>query len=131
MSEFESLGLRGGIWQGIVRRATPPGRLLLVHAGRRVAEARVTPEGDGRWRVATALPAERLSEGVQTFLLLEDPAGAEATQTQAQPAAGAVQLAHLTLIAGEMVDADLRAELDLLRSELDLVKRELRRLGRD
>ena len=30
MSEFESLGLRGGIWQGIVQRATPPGRLLLV-----------------------------------------------------------------------------------------------------
>ena len=48
-----------------------------------------------------------------------------------QPAPGAVQLAHLTLIAGEMVDCDLRAELDLLRSELDLVKRELRRLGRD
>ena len=33
MSEFESLGLRGGIWQGIVQRATPPGRLLLVHEG--------------------------------------------------------------------------------------------------
>ena len=129
MSEFESLGLRGGIWQGIVQRATPPGRLLLMHAGRRVAEARVTPEGAGRWRIATAIPAERLSDGVQTFLLLEDPAGAAAEG--GQPAPGAVQLAHLTLIAGEMADSDLRAELDLLRSELDLVKRELRRLGRD
>lgn len=126
MSEFQSLGLRGGIWQGIVQRATPPGRLLLVHAGRRVAEARVTPEGEGRWCVAAAIPAERLSDGIQSFLLLEDPAGAEGSQ----PAPGAVQLAHLTLIAGEMADTDLRAELDLLRAELDLVKRELRRLAR-
>ena len=127
MSEFESLGLRGGIWQGVVQRAAPPGRLLLIHAGRRVAEARVTPEGEGRWRVAIAIPAERLSDGVQTFLLLEDPAESDG----AQPAPGAVQLANLTLIAGEMADTDLRAELDLLRSELDLVKRELRRLARD
>ncbi|MBP6677842.1 MAG: hypothetical protein KA156_02010 [Paracoccus sp.] len=127
MSEFESLGLRGGIWQGVVQRAAPPGRLLLIHAGRRVAEARVTPEGEGRWRVAIAIPAERLSDGVQTFLLLEDPADSDG----AQPAPDAVQLAHLTLIAGEMADTDLRAELDLLRSELDLVKRELRRLARD
>lgn len=126
MSEFQSLGLRGGIWQGFVQRATPPGRLLLVHAGRRVAEARVTPEGEGRWRVAAAIPAERLSDGIQSFLLLEDPAGSEGSQ----PAPGAVQLAHLTLIAGEMADTDLRAELDLLRAELDLVKRELRRLAR-
>lgn len=126
MSEFESLGLRGGIWQGIVQRATPPGRLLLVHAGRRVAEARVTPEGEGRWRVATAIPAEKLSDGIQSFLLLEDPAGTDGPQ----PAPEAVQLAHLTLIAGEIADTDLRAELDLLRAELELIKRELRRLGR-
>ena len=86
MSEFESLGLRGGIWQGVVQRAAPPGRLLLIHAGRRVAEARVTPEGEGRWRVAIAIPAERLSDGVQTFLLLEDPAESDG----AQPAPGAV-----------------------------------------
>ena len=127
MSEFESLGLRGGIWQGVVQRAAPPGRLLLIHAGRRVAEARVTPEGEGRWRVAIAIPAERLSDGVQTFLLLEDPAESDG----AQPAPGAVQLAHLTLIAGEMADSDLRGDLDLLRSELDLVNRDLRRLARD
>jgi hypothetical protein len=125
MSEFESLGLRGGIWQGMLQRPTPPGRLSLVHLGHRLSEARITAEGEGRWRIATAIPAERLSDGVQTFLLVEDQADKGAPL---EP--GARQLAHLSLVAGEMLDADLRAELDLLRSELDLVKRELRRLAR-
>ena len=44
MDEFESLGLKSGIWQGVLRRDTAPGRLLLVHLGSRVAEARVTPQ---------------------------------------------------------------------------------------
>ena len=74
MNEFETLGLRGGIWQGILQRKTPPARLLLVHMGARIAEARATPEGDGRWRITVAIPAERLSDGVQTFLLVEDEA---------------------------------------------------------
>ena len=125
MNEFETLGLRGGIWQGILQRKTPPARLLLVHMGARIAEARATPEGDGRWRITVAIPAERLSDGVQTFLLVEDEA-----QGVAPPDPGAVQLSHLTVGAGEPLDLDLRAELDLLRGELDLMKKELRRLAR-
>ncbi|MFO1138365.1 MAG: hypothetical protein U1E41_04730 [Paracoccus sp. (in: a-proteobacteria)] len=125
MNEFETLGLRGGIWQGILQRKTPPARLLLVHMGARIAEARATPEGDGRWRITVAIPAERLSDGVQTFLLVEDEA-----QGVAPPDPGAVQLSHLTVVAGEPLDLDLRAELDLLRGELDLMKKELRRLAR-
>lgn len=125
MNEFETLGLRGGIWQGILQRKTPPARLLLVHMGARIAEARATPEGDGRWRITVAIPAERLSDGVQTFLLVEDE-----TQGVAPPDPGALQLSHLTVVAGEPLDLDLRAELDLLRGELDLMKKELRRLAR-
>ena len=125
MNEFETLGLRGGIWQGILQRKTPPARLLLVHMGARIAEARATPEGDGRWRITVAIPAERLSDGVQTFLLVEDEA-----QGGAPPDPGALQLSHLTVVAGEPLDLDLRAELDLLRGELDLMKKELRRLAR-
>ena len=125
MNEFETLGLRGGIRQGILQRKTTPARLLLVHMGARIAEARATPEGDGRWRITVAVPAERLSDGVQTFLLVEDEA-----QGVAPPDPGAVQLSHLTVVAGEPLDLDLRAELDLLRGELDLMKKELRRLAR-
>lgn len=124
MDEFESLGLKSGIWQGILQRPTAPGRLALVHLGARVADARVTAQEDGSWRVAAAIPAQRLSDGVQTFLLMED----QGTEGEAvQP--GALHLASLNIVAGQPIDEDLRAELSLMRSELDLLKRELRRLA--
>ncbi|WP_199261016.1 hypothetical protein [Paracoccus binzhouensis] len=124
MSEFESLGLKGGIWHGLLHRATPPARLVLVHMGARVGEARLDPEGEGVWRVSAAIPAERLSDGVQSFLLLEDQ-GEEGEP----PRPGALHLGSLTLVAGALLDDDLRAELDLMRAELELLKKELRRLA--
>ncbi|MFC3568337.1 hypothetical protein [Paracoccus sp. TOH] len=124
MNEFESLGLKGGIWQGVLQRPTPPARLVLVHMGARVAEARVSPDAAGGWRVAAPIPAERLSDGVQSFLLLEDQ-GEEGEP----PRPGALHLGSLTLVAGALLDDDLRAELELMRAELELLKKELRRLA--
>ncbi|MTH66266.1 hypothetical protein [Paracoccus shanxieyensis] len=124
MSDFESLGLKSGIWQGILRRDTPPGRVLLVHMGSRVADARATAQDDGSYRIAAAIPSDKLSDGVQTFILLEDGG-----QDNAQPQPGALHLASLSIVAGEPLDEDMRAEMDLIRSELDLVKKELRRLA--
>ncbi|QRZ12289.1 hypothetical protein JWJ88_06545 [Paracoccus methylovorus] len=126
MSEFESLGLKSGIWEGVIHREAQPGRLVLVHMGSRLAEARATAEAEGRWLVAAAIPAERLSDGVQSFLLLEDQ-GAEGEP----PQPGAAHLGSLTLIAGDILDGDLHAELALMRSELELLKKELRRLAMD
>lgn len=126
MDQFESLGLKSGIWQGVLRRDTPPGRLLLVHMGARVGDARATAQDDGSWRIAAAIPPQKLSDGVQTFLLLEDQGeGAE------PPQAGAWHLSSLSIVAGELVEEDMRAEMNLLRSELDLLKKELRRLAAD
>ena len=53
MNEFETLGLRGGIWQGILQRKTPPARLLLVHMGARIAEARFKAFGKDLYPDAT------------------------------------------------------------------------------
>lgn len=126
MDQFESLGLKSGIWQGVLRRDTPPGRLLLVHMGARVGDARATAQDDGSWRIAAAIPPQKLSDGVQTFLLLEDQGeGAE------PPQAGASHLSSLSIVAGELVEEDMRAEMNLLRSELDVLKKELRRLAAD
>lgn len=122
--DFESLGLKSGIWQGVLRRDTPPARLLLVHLGARVGEARATPQDDGSWRIAAAIPGERLSDGVQTFMLLEDRG--EALEP---PQPSALHLASLTMLAGAPLEQDMRAEMDLMRSELDLLKKELRRLA--
>lgn len=124
MSDFESIGLKGGIWQSVLARDHEPARLSLVHLGERIAEARATAEGAGQWRITTAIPAEHLSDGVQTFLLVED------TGEGGQPLEpGARQLGKMTVVSGALLEDDLRAEFELMRNELELLKKELRRLA--
>lgn len=67
----------------------------------------------GRWTVSVAIPAALLSDGVQTFVVRE--AGTGAT------------LGHFSIVAGAPLEADLRAEIDLLRAELDMLKKAFRR----
>ena len=107
--------LAEGVWEGLLAatRDTPP-RLRIRHRDDLVGEPETSPAGAaGRWLVRFRLPAERLSDGVQTFVI-EDAETGDA-------------LASETLIAGGAVDADIRAEVDLLRAELDLLKRAFRR----
>ncbi|MDO5658243.1 MAG: hypothetical protein Q4G36_07975 [Paracoccus sp. (in: a-proteobacteria)] len=120
---FEQTGLQGGIWSGLLSRDEAPARVALIHMGEAVAQASITDHAPGIWRIEAALPAARLSDGVQSFLLVEQSEDGE-------PDPGAPVLARLNVIAGKPLDADLRAEIDLLRAELDLVKREFRRLAR-
>lgn len=124
MDRFESVGLKGGVWQGILHRERAPDRLILTHHGDTVAQARITEGGAGAWKVTVGLPTDRLSEGVQTFILLEDHGeGNEA------PRPGAARLASLSVLAGAVLDEDIPAELALLKAELELLKREFRRLA--
>ncbi|MBM3605802.1 MAG: hypothetical protein FJX25_13970 [Alphaproteobacteria bacterium] len=125
MLQFENHGLKGGLWHGRVTGAeTPPARIVLVHQGEVLAEARLTADGPKAWLVEVDLPGEALSDGVQTLLLQADD-GAEGSAT----GAGALLLARLPVTAGRPLDHDLIAEITALRAELELVKRELRRLG--
>lgn len=126
MEGFESLGLKGGIWEGFLHRQTPPGRLVLAHLGQRVGIARATAQEEGAWRIAAAIPSDRLSDGVQSFILLEDDG-----EDGEPPRPGARQLGAISLVAGKPLDLDLLAELELMRSELELLKRELRRVAAD
>ncbi len=124
MDRFESLGLKGGVWQGTIHREKAPGRVILTHLGEVVAEVEVTAAGQGQWHVSATIPADRLADGCQTFLLLEDNAtGRE------QPQVNARRLASLPMIMGDVLSEDIQAELSLLRSELDLLKREFRRMA--
>ncbi|UXU73768.1 MULTISPECIES: hypothetical protein [unclassified Paracoccus (in: a-proteobacteria)] len=126
MDDFECHGLAAGVWRGILRRSQPPGRLLLTHQQATLAEVSVNPAGQDLWQIAVPLPADRLGDGMQTFLLVEEiasakPGGRPALRT----------LAQMTLLAGTALDHDLRAEIALMRAELDLLKREFRRLAGD
>ena len=119
MTEFDNLGLRGGVWEGTLAQPHAPGRIVLVQLGMVVGHADVSPLADGRWRVAVRLPVDRLTEGLTSFQLVEQPTGEATTR----------RIAVLPILAGQPLDGDILAELALMRAEIDLLKRELRRLG--
>jgi hypothetical protein len=106
--------IRAGVWEGILTGAGPQApKLEVLHLERPLAGVQVAavPGREGDWSVKVPIPAEVLSEGVQTFLIR----------------LGAETLAHFTIITGVAMEDDLRAEIDLLRAELDMLKRAFRR----
>ena len=107
--------IRAGVWEGVLSGTeTPPG-LEVLHLERPLSGVTLSavPDRAGEWLVKVPIPAEVLSEGVQTFLI--------------RNAATKEQLQHFTIITGVAMEDDLSAEVDLLRSELDMLKRAFRR----
>ncbi len=107
--------IRAGVWEGVISGAPELPVLEVIHLELPVAGVTVTalPERPGEWLVQVPIPAELLSEGVQTFLIRD--------------AATGNKLQHFTVITGVAMEDDLRAEVDLLRAELDMLKRAFRR----
>lgn len=123
MPQFESHGLKAGIWSGILTAKATPGRVFLTHLGEVVSVARVENAGQGQWRISVDLPSGLLADGVHSFILLTDEGeGSEAVLPDA------TQLDRLHVMAGAPLDDTLLAEVQLLRAELELLKREFRRL---
>lgn len=117
--QLTRLRLHQGIWEG---RVTTTGStaggdapiLQAMHQGNALDGIETTDDPDsGGWLVHVPVPAELLSDGVQTFLITD-----ARTDTP---------LGNFTIIAGEPMAEDLRAEFDLMRAELDLLKRAFRR----
>lgn len=106
--------IRAGAWEGILTGAgaTAP-KLEVTLLERKLTGVTVMPvQGRvGDYAVKVAIPADALSEGVQTFLIRR----------------GDETLAHFTIVTGVPMEDDLRAEIDLLRAELDMLKRAFRR----
>ncbi len=110
--------LSEGIWEGLLAARSDAAPVLRVrHDDRIVSEPETERTGDGGWLVRFRLPVERLSDGIQTFVI-EDAETGDA-------------LAHETIIAGAVLDDDVRAEVSLLRAELDMLKRAFRRHSAD
>jgi len=87
----------------------------MIHLGNVVGSVFVDPIGDDgdNWEVKADIPKEFLMDGVQTFLFVFEG------QTEI--------LDRFSIITGEPLEEDLRAEIQLLREELDMVKRAFRR----
>ncbi len=108
---------REGLWEGLLTAiekdaAQPEIAVTLRDLPVRGVTMTETKE-PGRWVLQIPVPIEAVSEGVQTFLITDANAD--------------VVLDSFTLIAGEVLGDDIRAEVELLRAELDMLKRAFRR----
>jgi hypothetical protein len=117
MSDFTltKTRIRAGIWEGVLSGSAEAPVLEVLHLEKPVPGVSVSAiaERPAEWLVQVPIPAELLSEGVQTFLI--------------RNAATGDKLQHFTVITGVAMEDDLRAEVDLLRAELDMLKRAFRR----
>lgn len=119
--ELTKLRLIEGVWHG---RLTQSGagrgvdgwqpdievtHLDFAVEGVQVEEDRV----EGCWHVRVPVPVDRIADGVQTFVIRERSTDAV--------------ISSFTIIAGDALAEDIRAEMSLLRAELDMLKKAFRR----
>lgn len=115
MSEARLTGarIRAGRWEA---ELAAPGKAApaveVWHLDQPLDGVTVTAAGDSRWFVSVPVPAELLSDGVQTFLVRDGATGD--------------RLGQFTIVTGVPLEDDIRAELDLLRAELDMLKKAFR-----
>ena len=113
--KLEQGRIAGGVWEAVLSGAAEAPQIEALTGGRAVEGVEVLAGKQGRFTVRGPIPTWALNDGVQTFLVRS----------------GEVTLAQFTLVAGEPLDADLRAEISLLRAELDLLKRAFQRHVRE
>lgn len=102
-------GIAEGVWSGIVSAPDPqPPDLEVLHGDTVLSRPALVPLEAERWRLDVPIPAERIADGVQVFVIR---------------ARGATEaLASFTVVAGGPVTGDARAEIAQLRAELELLK---------
>lgn len=106
--KLEQGRISGGVWEALATAEDSP-IVVALHGGRGIDGVSVTPVPgpSGRFAVRVPIPAWALNEGVQTIVVQS----------------GGETVATFTLVAGEPLEQDMKAELSLLRAELDLLKR--------
>lgn len=113
--ELLPFGLRKGVWTATVTQ-TDSGvpQIEVLHLDRPVeAMTLQATENTSEWALTVPIPEDAISDGVQTFTVV-DKITSETIGT-------------FTILAGDVLGADIRAEVDLLRAELDMLKRAFRR----
>ena len=108
--------LHEGIWEGVLTGGDgAPPKVQASYRDAPIEDVAVLRAGGATdaWKVKIPVPTELLSDGVHTVLITEAESGE--------------RLGSFTILAGDAMDEDLRAEVDLLRAELDMLKRAFRR----
>ena len=109
------LRLRNGVWDcNITQTDSGVPQVEVRYLDKVVETVKLSETSDAKvWKLTMTIPPHAISDGVQSFLVIDKLADEK--------------IGQLTLIAGEDIGHDLRAEVDLLRAELDMLKRAFRR----
>jgi hypothetical protein len=119
MSELTltKIRFRQGRWEGRLDGAPDTGARpnVEVRLHDQLVENIELSEGETgtSWNLVIPIPPHAISDGVHTFLIYD--------------AANDTRLGDFTLMGGEAMSDELRAEVELLRAELDMLKRAFRR----
>ena len=116
--ELTKLRLIEGIWHGSLKHHGRDGtwqpNIEVTHLGFLVDGVEVEEDRVQEcWHVRVPIPASRIADGVQTFVIKDRHE--------------AMMLGSFSIIAGDALAEDIRAELSLLRAELDMLKKAFRR----
>lgn len=120
MSELSLVKLRikEGVWEGIISSPTPDGAtpdVVVTYLETPLVDVEVVAQADSQseWLLRVVIPSALISDGVHTFIISDKRNGQ--------------QMGSFSIVAGEPLSQDIRAEMDLLREELDMLKRAFRR----
>jgi len=120
MSEFTvtKTRIQAGIWEGVVSAIGEPDlepEIEVSHLEQPILSVALTEDSkdQGVWHLRIAIPPELLSDGVQVFVISDKETGEK--------------LDAFSILTGEPLEDDIRAEMELLRAELDMLKRAFRR----
>ncbi len=106
-----------GVWEGVLSReggGKDAPEIEVTHLTEPVGGVEVIENPkDRNWIVRVPVPASKIADGVQTFLI-RDKASNET-------------IGDFALLSGDALSYDIRAEMTLLREELDMLKRAFRR----
>lgn len=105
--------IRAGVWEGeLSGAATATPEIKVAHQGELLEDVACNFDtARAMWRIKAPIPARLINDGLQTFTISD----------------GDVIIAHFTLLAGDALEGDLRAEIELLRNELDILKSAFRK----
>jgi hypothetical protein len=115
--ELTKLRMVEGVWHGAVKHrgahdwapAIEVTHLDYVVDGVTVEQDRV----EEHWRISVPIPVSRIADGMQTFVIRDRNED--------------VVIGSFSIVAGDALAEDIRAEMTLLRAELDMLKRAFRR----
>lgn len=115
--ELIKLRMAEGVWHGAIKHrghADWQPNIEVMHLDHRVDGVTVEEDRvEEHWRVSIPIPVDRIADGVQTFVIRD--------------CTDDVVLGNFSIIAGDALAEDIRAEMSLLRAELDMLKKAFRR----